>query len=104
MATGELKQNALVSDIEQKHKQFSTREKAFMVLHLLRRLFVQKMGQGFKGIESKCHKLKLLNACLSRMGETAKNRERRAFEIWHNQSNQKIIKQFYDLIILEKSA
>ena len=44
-----------------------------------------------------------MNLCFSRMGEKVKNNMMIAFAIWHGESNQKLIKKFYDLIVLEKS-
>ena len=99
----DLKHQEQMRQIEEKQRGYSGREKAYVIVHLLRRLFTERLMEGFQGIETRAHKLKLLNFCFSRMSESAKTRERHAFEIWHNQTNQKIIKQFYDLIVLEKA-
>ena len=102
-AVGYQKQAEIHENIEQQQKKFSLKEKAPLIGFLLRTLVNKRKLEGFHLIEAKYHRTRLINSTLRRMDEVTKCRLRNAFEIWQSQSNQKVIKQFYDLVLLEKA-
>lgn len=98
---------SIESEIRKKAR-FTVENKEYMnhaeaLASVLNKLLNSYYNQVFRTLFAHKNRLQLVNLCFSRMGETAKNRMMLAFQTWYGESNQRLIKKFYDLIVLEKS-